>query len=104
MTILNKQTLDLKQSLNSANIRMPTDSSFMRTLTTPGKNGTQLNLLAIVRNFNSFEWVLTLRNKFIISEAKINKIIHRYGDFGATQDVSFEENGRFMILTYYGLI
>lgn len=47
---------------------------------------------------------MKLSNKIIISDVKVEKVIRRYGDFGATQDVSLDGSGRFMLITYYGLI
>lgn len=39
LKITNKQTLDLKSRLNEINIRMPTDATFRRTVTTPSSDG-----------------------------------------------------------------
>lgn len=56
----------------------------------------------MILNFNSFQWVFKLRNGVVVYEITIEKVIHRYGDFGATESISFGHEDRFMMITYYG--
>jgi|LakMenEpi03Aug12_release.lakeMendotaPanAssembly.Ray.scaffolds.fasta_scaffold142715_4 hypothetical protein len=58
LTIISKQTLDLKANLNTFNIRMPTDATFRRSVSkvTINKetNNMEISLLMVIRNFNSY--------------------------------------------------
>jgi hypothetical protein len=58
----------------------------------------------IARNFDSFRWVLKLKNKVIIYEAYVDMVVHRYGDFGATEDINIDSSKRYMVMTYFGQI
>ena len=58
LTIISKQTLDLKANLNTFNIRMPTDSTFKRSVSkarmNKETNNMEISLLMVIRNFNSY--------------------------------------------------
>jgi hypothetical protein len=58
LTIISKQTLDLKANLNTFNIRMPTDSTFRRSVSkvrmNKETNNMEISLLMVIRNFNSY--------------------------------------------------
>lgn len=62
----------------------------MRTVTTRSQDYNSLNVLILIRSFNSFEWKIELKNKVIITSVKVVRVIHRYGDLGATQDISVD--------------
>lgn len=56
----------------------------------------------IISNFDSIQWEMTLKNKIIVSQVKVTKLLHRYEDYGATQDIEIDQDNRFMLITYYG--
>lgn len=61
-----------------------------------------MDIYMIISNFDSIQWEMTLKNKIIVSQVKVTKLLHRYEDYGATQDIEIDQDNRFMLITYYG--
>ena len=97
--ITSKQAIDLRAHLNGINVRMPTDSTFIRTISR--FNDDTLSMITLLNNFHSMQWSLTLRNGAIVTAVTLVSLLHRYGDFSTLRD-TFSQGTRYVGFTYLG--